>query len=535
MKKFDLSNLVNADDDAIEKLPSFLSDSETKKRVLAMSEYKLNGLKNEKKDEINNEYSLSVVGEEKYRKPVWHKALCTAAAVAVIGGGLGTAALLYDKSRQPLEDVPAVESELENTIEEEQSENPAEEQAVDQTEEETMESVPTDTPVIDIVNDEVRFMAPAYAPCILDISTEQQNNLVAALGTAEWTPCDVNETLPDGEAYTMFVYNNGSPYSLTLYGDNTVKIESNTETTRWNVPAETAQAITETACPSADGGTLSGHLTWCNADTINISDIWKNTRVGAKQCDMTDKKDIFFKMNNTPDYFDRASGIVMYGCIGSEEYNTFTISEIYDFQVDLNMAVAYQHEETNKGTDYESFISADAMTDEMNGYISYYDGENQYSINLSDNLYYKYEDIKHRIDSPTVPYEELRCLGDESNDYDYWNTRKLLLDSICIDCIENYRQTVNYLGNFDNWDIVGTEEVNGRVCVHINGVCNIEYEQVKSFDWYIDEETGVTVRFKGYNSDGSTGKFTEVKNLKFNDEADPVKVPDFTGLSDDNY
>lgn len=519
MKKFDLGILDNADDDVIEKLPLFSSDEETRKRVLEMSEKKYYELMNEKEEKNNNEYSVSVSGVEKYRKPVWHTALCTAAAVAVIAGGLGTAAFLKNNSTTSPDDISAASSEMENTAAEEQ----------------VTESVLTDIPVIDIANDEVRFMAPAYAPYILDISAEQQNDLAAALNTVDWTPCDVNEPLPDGEAYTMYVYNNGAPYSLTLYGDNTVKIEGNAETTSWNVPAETAQAIAEAACPSADSDGLAGHLTWCDADTINFNDIWKNTRVGAKQCDMTDKKDIFFKMNNTPDYFDRASGIVKYGGIGSAEYNTITLSSIYDFQVDINMATAYQHVEDNKGTDYESFISGDGMPDERTGFVYYNDGENMYTACLSDNTYYSDECVKHRIDSPTVPFEELRCLNDECNEYDYWNSRKQLLSGISVDCIENYRMTINYLGNLDNWDIVGTEEVNGRVCVHINGVCNIEYDQTKSFDWYIDEETGVTVRFKGYNGDGSIGSFIEVEKLKFNDEADPVQTPDFTGMTYGNY
>ncbi|WP_303838353.1 hypothetical protein [Ruminococcus flavefaciens] len=120
MKKIDLGILNNADDDVIEKLPPYSSDEETRKRVLAMSEKKFDELMNEKKDEKNNEYSVSVSGVEKYRKPVWHRALCTAAAVAVIAGGLGTVALLNNKSKIPPEDITASESEIENTTTEEQ-------------------------------------------------------------------------------------------------------------------------------------------------------------------------------------------------------------------------------------------------------------------------------------------------------------------------------------------------------------------------------------------------------------------------------
>lgn len=519
MKKFDLGILDNADDDIIEKLPPFSSDEETRKRVLSMSEKKFDELMNKKKDEKYDEYSVSVSGVEKYNKPVWNRVLCTAAAFAVIAGGLGTAAFLNNRSKISQDDITAAQSEMESTTAEEQ----------------VTESVFTDTPDINIANDEVRFMAPAYAPYILDISEEQQNNLAAALNTVDWTPFDVNEPFPDGEAYTMYVYNNGSPYSLTLYGDNTVKLEGRGETTRWNVPAETVQAITEAACPSADGDTISRHLTWCDDDSININDIWKNTRVGAKQCDMTDKKDIFFKMNNTLDYFDRASGIVKTGGLDYYDSGNVGSATIYDFQVDLNMAKAYQHEENYKGTSYESFISGDGLTDDMIGFINAQDGENMYTFWLSDKTFYTMPGVKHRIDSPTVPFEELRCLNDECNDYDYWNSRTQLLGGITVECIENYRMAVNYLGDLDNWDIIGTEEVNGRLCVHINGVCNIDYEKSKSFDLYIDEETGVTVRMLGYDTEGRIVSFIEVEDLKFNDEAEPVKTPNFTGMTDGNY
>ena len=515
MKKIDLGILDNADDDIIEKLPLFSSDEETRKRVLSMSEKKFDELM--KEENKGNDYAESVSGVEKYRRPVWHKALSVAAAIALLAGGIGTAAALKHKSPKSNDSMfAALPTEAKST-------------SVAYTAAVTEPQVQSNAPVIDITGDTVRFMAPAYAPYLLDISAEQQQKLAAALDSSEWTSCDANEPLPDGEAYTMYAYNNGAPYSLKLYGDNTAKIEGMGETTRWYVSAEAAKAITEAACPS-DENVLSGHLTWCDASTINVSDIWKNTRAGAKKCDMTSKEEVFFKMNNTLDYFDRISGIVKIGRVDYSASGSFGDFKKYDFQADLNTAKAYQHDENYYGPGYEAFLNGEGLTNQNADYIYSQDGENSYSVSLSENNYYTIPEVKHRIDSQTVPFEELHSNDDSLNKYDCWNTRSQMLGGIAVECIENYRTAIDYLGDFNDWDIAGTEEVNGRVCVHIKGIYESEQDNIKNFDLYLDKETGVTVRLLSYDGSGNVVYFIEVEDLCFDDDAEQVKEPDLTGM-----
>ena len=212
MKKIDLGILDNADDDIIEKLPPFSSDEETRKRVLSMSEKKFDELMKEKNNGTETEYAESVSGVEKYRRPVWHKALGVAAAIALIAGGVGTAAALKHNSPKSSDSMLAAQTTEHQLTASSETSSVSTEPAVQAL-----------VPKIDIANDEVRFMAAAYAPYLLDISAEQQQKLAAVLDSSEWTFCDANEPLPDGEAYTMYAYNNGDPYSLTLYGDNTAR------------------------------------------------------------------------------------------------------------------------------------------------------------------------------------------------------------------------------------------------------------------------------------------------------------------------
>ncbi|EWM54737.1 hypothetical protein [Ruminococcus flavefaciens] len=88
-KKFDI--LKNAKDDIIEELIPFSSDDEqTKKRVFEMSERKFNNMIKADKNIDSADSEISVSGVEKYRRPVWYKPLCAAAAFVVVAGGVGT-------------------------------------------------------------------------------------------------------------------------------------------------------------------------------------------------------------------------------------------------------------------------------------------------------------------------------------------------------------------------------------------------------------------------------------------------------------
>ena len=378
-----------------------------------------------------------------------------------------------------------------------------------------IEEIPAaaEIPITDFSEDEIRFMAPAYAPYILDIPAEQQQELASALMSSDWIPCGTDTPVPDGESYAVYVYNHGAPYRLTQFGDGSVMLEKDGASSRWMISDEASRAVALAANPEQ----TEGHLTWCSLDSHDPETIWDNTRVGAKECDMTDKRDVFFKMNNTPDYFDRCSGIVKRGDAGS-------MSE-YEFQVDLNMGLAYQHEENYYGPSAEALIShGEGVTDAHFSVTEAMDGEYQYvTSDLSSGTWTKYPDSAHRIDSPTVAFEDLHPTGREGDEYDDWNSRSQILRGISVDCIENYRMAIDYLQDFDNWEITGTTEINGRNCVRIQGTIQFPYyDNAHSFELCIDEATGVTVRMYEYDADGGIWRFIVVEDLAFDDEAEPV-------------
>ena len=211
MKKFDLGILDNADDDVIEKLPHYSSDEETRKRVLAMSEKKFDELMNEKKDEKNNKYSVSVSGVEKYRKPVWHRVLSTAAAVAVIAGGLGTAALLNNKNKKPPEDITASESEIENTTTEEQDitttqTTTTEQITTTQTLTETQPPTTDNTPLTDIVRCDPTMLSDGISGIggyIMAERTEDGFDCIAYNDDCQLSYVHISEDMQTSESFVL--------------------------------------------------------------------------------------------------------------------------------------------------------------------------------------------------------------------------------------------------------------------------------------------------------------------------------------------
>ena len=120
----------------------------------------------------------------------------------------------------------------------------------------------------------------------------------------------------------------------------------------------------------------------------------------------------------------------------------------------------------------------------------------------------------------------------EFDDFDFYNSRRQILEGMALNSFEFSKLILGYLYEFDKWDIVGTEEVNGRTCVHIKGTANdkcIFHVFVNDFDMYVDEATGAIVKLLGYNTNGELSHFVNTLNLKFEDDAEPFEMPDFSG------
>ena len=127
MKSLNMDVLENAEDNVLEELVPFSAEEEkTMKRVFAMSEKKYNALirAEEKEEKEDNDGGIImkaadetvVQGVEIYRRPVWYKPLCAAAAVVIMAGSFGTLAL-FGKQRVGRQQTNMSENITETTVE----------------------------------------------------------------------------------------------------------------------------------------------------------------------------------------------------------------------------------------------------------------------------------------------------------------------------------------------------------------------------------------------------------------------------------
>lgn len=96
--------------------------------------------------------------------------------------------------------------------------------------------------------------------------------------------------------------------------------------------------------------------------------------------------------------------------------------------------------------------------------------------------------------------------------------------------------SVGYLQNFDNWEITGTQEVQGRTCAVVTGTAAPEYGGrfgVETFEILVDQETGVWMQFEGYDAEGAVQSYVYTSDIAFG--ADAQSVPEFTEECAEGY
>ena len=212
--EFDLEILENADDAEIRKIADNCPASESdKERMFAMSRK----IYNERTEESKESPAIEVSGVEIYKRPLWHKIVSAAAVIALIAGGTAGGWAMLHKSRFLVAHV-----DNEGTL----------------------------PPVTDAERhypfgeiDRVLIMTSAIAPAVFEPNEEVFLELTRAFQSGEWTIESKDTPFPDGETVQLFFCNNGDPYKLVLYGDHTMLWDNGTETARYSVSEDIAQAV----------------------------------------------------------------------------------------------------------------------------------------------------------------------------------------------------------------------------------------------------------------------------------------------------
>ncbi len=120
-----------------------------------------------------------------------------------------------------------------------------------------------------------RVMAPAYAPYLLEVDDNTAIELYESFTNASWELIPSDTPLSDGEAYCVFIYNDGNPYKLVFYADNTVEIESDNDINRYKIEEQSVGALVAKTANPDNLNELLDSLIWCAPEFISNEGVWR--------------------------------------------------------------------------------------------------------------------------------------------------------------------------------------------------------------------------------------------------------------------
>lgn len=505
----DLDVLENADNETVERLAGEYEAVTEKdiQRLYARSEKIYSNR--------TNEDSEMVTGVDVYRKPVWHRILAAASALLLVAGVAVGGMLALRKMKTSPDNI-----------------------MTDTTEATELFPKISNAPFGNISGERVRFMAAAYAPYLLEADADDVEQLAEVFDSADWTEISADTPVPDGETAIVYVYNDGQPFRLVFYGDYTVDYETDEKLTKYAV----SEQAFSTAFEMANNLAFPEKLIWCEPENVTLKGVWETDgivheekmyrelqmheliavdtmeeaqelfdshaekmnvrerygidaeRYSQQIIDSEDKNTlenksfIYHMMLNSVDYYNTASGTMVYDDIEAE------------FQTDINAGESYLKYTFSDGSVRENYY-ADGYRYEL---FTGDDGSPQYTQevfgNAEDDMYINDNYRRIIINSPDHGIANYRR--------DITNTESIVNTAIFPQALAMLQ-----LSDFETWHIDDVTDAYGCKCAIISG---------NEFTMYVDIKTGILM----YYSKGSN--VVEIKNIEI-DKGCERKTPDLTG------
>lgn len=233
---------------------------------------------------------------------------------------------------------------------------------------------------------------------------------------------------------------------------------------------------------------ISGRL----ADNESMED--KSAAYSLNDDEEITKKSIFFKMLNTIDYFNTAEGSI-------EICNEGDI-RTSEFACNLLTADAYEYSIWGDEI-YEDYSSS-------NGEF--------YKVLKERKLINKGLGACNIEEAVPIPdSERITVAEDGINCYAY--RADPINAPTAREGLQPQELTFNFMTVEDNWDITGETTYLDRDCVVIEGHTNDYAEEklgVYTFEFTVDKETGVLMKYDGFDADGNIVSYSRFTELTFN-------------------
>jgi hypothetical protein len=252
-KELGLDVFEMADDEEIKRIAADCPASpEEKERMFKLSQK----IYNERTNESNEAHADEVSGVEQYKKPIWHKIVSAAAALALVAG-LGAGGYMLARNKGADNHFAGGENS------------------------QVQEAAESNYPFGEI--DRVRMLCPAIAPAAIELEPEQVAELTSMLNELTWE--EINDKEPaEGENSLLHIYNNNDPYLLIVNMlDGSIMYckdaDGKTETKLYSGSEKIIQFLNSIELDPEKFLNAIGDLSAKN----NSSDIWKYVHVGNKE------------------------------------------------------------------------------------------------------------------------------------------------------------------------------------------------------------------------------------------------------------
>lgn len=256
------------------------------------------------------------------------------------------------------------------------------------------------------------------------------------------------------------------------------------------------------------------------------------SRILSKAVDVNaaSKDDVYHMMLNSIDYYDKVSGTMLF-TLGNTDFinvvdfqcslsDSAAYSDYAQYRVDNVKSVTYDNIKEYECTAHQEIFCDPNLTAHVNLAERQYEFEDR-SVTTLDNVVHIPDEERFKIGKDGRA--EVCYVADPTNVY------------MSNHCLFPQELTLGYLHDQSLWEIVGTTNCNGRICYVIEGVPTPEYGEklnVSNFSFWVDAQTGVLVRYEGYDEAGNISGMMYTENLKFEENAESINSFNIDSIKD---
>lgn len=238
----------------------------------------------------------------------------------------------------------------------------------------------------------------------------------------------------------------------------------------------------------------------------------------------TEKDRIWHNMLNTVDNFDNASGTFF--CTNLD------INDIHkvEFKTNLKTSEALSTDETVEIDNIDDLVSNkdfNFINTNIFDTSLYSDGKDYYYIHEQDKTFTILKDSATTVED-SICNDEERFYIAEDNIPSYVYRTDATNAFLAKPCIFPQEMTFGFLTNQELWDIVGETEYLSRNCYVITGTSSPEYGKklnVSTFEFYVDKETGILLKYCGYDKDENCTGFIVATKFQLNKDVCNIEKP----------